>query len=137
MAQQKAPGPNDYHLKTMTGEDGKPTSVVEPGLGDDEPGADEKALMRTKSGAAMHRLKQELEAQTAELTEKEQALEKKQYEQDKKELELKNRESRLAQQEKELQAKLEAKRAELEALNAASTPPKTETGSGSGSISDL
>lgn len=76
------PGPNDYHV-IMDGE----TPNLHPGLGKDEPSEQQRTKMRDAGAAKIQRMKEELAAAGAELTErektliaKEQALEKRERE---------------------------------------------------------
>lgn len=83
------PGPNDYNINRTTGE-------LDPGLGKDELSEEQRIAMRSKSGQAMLRLKEEVAAQSAELTERERQMEAREQAILRREAELKVAESRVA-----------------------------------------
>lgn len=94
------PGPNDYNV-VMDGD----TITLEPGLGKDEPSEQARLKMRDNGQAKMLRLKEELLAQGAALTERERAAVAREEAAIAKERELEARERALAAQEKAAGAK--------------------------------
>lgn len=88
------PGPNDQHIV----EDG----TAMPGLGADEPSDEQKAGIRSKSAAAMLKMKEELALAGAELSEKERALVAQEEALIKREREVKAKEDALDRQTKKV-----------------------------------
>lgn len=87
------PGPNDYHIR-KGGE-------LEPGLGKDELSEAQRAALRSRGGDKLAKLKEQMELEAAQLSEKEKELAEAQDALALREREIEAREQALAARESE------------------------------------
>src|SRR5690349_20749909 len=90
------PGPNDHHIEMEKDAESKLRPVLKEGLGADEPSEERRAGMRAAGAKKVEELRKKLEAQGAEVLEKERALGARQQELDARERDLQMREQALA-----------------------------------------